>query len=403
MQQIIPGLSALLIVLVICMDVYRSGYKVTLNPIFWMLFLSFFYLVLPSFFVREIDFYYSWGIDNDSILFSHILVFVFVSTFSILYSVNHSKNLANGFFKYNYNISPLLKVLWWAISFYLLYVFFVNVKGLNASSAFMYDHSQSDPYKIKNVSYLLIALSVLYFFSEKRYWVFLPNVLIIIIDVLGGSRTAAMVALVPMVVCICCYRKTLFIIPGSLVILGFLLIGIIRSDNIVSGVPWYINAIGEFRETYITLPLMISDDRYVGHGGIVDVSAALSLGLLQPVRAQLLEHFEFAGVYIADLVDRGYGLGSNIITESIFYGYFGLVVILALMCFFLMALRFFVLKSRPEIAVVTASFSIVFIRLIVREGFPIYLGLIVFVVIFYCFPIFILDKIKLSRNKSCKT
>lgn len=398
MYTLIPTLSALVIFTVIFADTHKNGYKSVINPFFWTLLLCFFYLVLPSFFVNQINYYFVWGINSSSIYLSHFAIFVAVFSLSLLYFFNQSDFSEQKLSCEGYRISPLLKMLWWIVLLYLLIVLYITIKDFDVLDAFMYDNSQSDEFKIKNISYLLLALSTLYFLSEKNYWIFLPNLIITVLDLLHGSRTTALIALMPVVICLCIYRKTLFIVPGSILLTGMLLIGVIRSDNVVGGVPWYLNAIGEFREAYITLPLMIEDQRYVGQGGIFDAAATFGMGVLQPFRAQLYEHFTISGVYIANLVDRGYGLGANFIIESFFYGYAGFFFVLMFLIVVLLIFKRSLLAVKPHTAIVLVCLSVVFIRILVREGVFASLGLFSFIAIFYILPVFLVDKIKAARS-----
>lgn len=399
MLYVMPVCSTIAILAVVLTDMHKNGYKVVLNPFFWTLLFSFLYLVLPSFFVLQIDHHFSWGLDIYSIYLAHAVTLAAISVLVLFYSFNQSGSLGAGLDYSDYTVSPLIKLLWWVVFFYLLVVLFVTIKNFNVLDAFLYDHTQSDPYKIKNLSYLLLGLTSLYFLSEKKYWIFLPNIIIALLDLLNGSRTTALIALVPLIICLCVHRKTLFIVPGTIIFAGMLFLGVVRSDNVVDGVPWYLNAIGEFRETYITLPLMITDEQYVGKGEIWDAAASIGIGLLQPFRTQISEIYTLAGVYIAELVNRGYGLGGNFIIESLFYGYFYFFLILISSLAFLLMLKNVIQQSKLQSAVVLACLSMVFIRIMVREGVPIALGLFLFVACFYTIPLMVFDRFKYNKKR----
>lgn len=399
MLILLPFISTTAIFCIVLMDVLKNGYKVVLNPFFWTIIFIFLYLVLPSFFVLQIDHYFSWGLDLYSIYLAHSLTLTAVIVLVCTYYLNQSGSLGAGLNNSDYKASPLIKLLWWIVFFYLLFVLFLTIRDFNVLDAFLYDHTQSDPYKIKNLSYLLLGVTSLYFFSERKYWIFLPNVIIAVLDLLNGSRTTALIAIVPLIICLCVHRKTLFIIPGTTIFVGMLLLGVIRSDNVVGGVPWYLNAIGEFRETYITLPLMVTNELYVDKGDIWDAAASIGIGVLQPFRSQLFESFTFSGVYISELVGRGYGLGSNWIIESLAYGYLGFPVILLSFVFFLTFFKLIVRKSKPESAIVLACLLMVFIRIIVREGVPAGVGLFIFILFFYIAPFVFFDKILKNYKK----
>jgi hypothetical protein len=392
METFIPVLSMLLLLSMMLRDVTKHHYLVVLNPFFWTSLLFFFYLILPSFFVGQINYFFSWGIDQGSIITSHIITLLSVIMISSFYFFNGSSFS----FKHDqiYKAGVVLKFLWLLVCLYLLFAFLMKVKNFNVVDAFMYNHTQDDPYKIKNLAYLLLTLSTLCFLSEKKYWIFIPNLLIVVLDVLNGSRTTALIALMPIIVCLCIEKRTLFIIPGTIMLSGMLLLGVIRSDNVLGGVPWYLNAIGEFRETYITLPLFIHDDIYVGRGDLFDLLASIGVGLLQPFRAELQEQYVFSGVYIYNYLSRGYGLGSNFLIETFYYGYVSFVVLLLIFCCALILVRYVIQRCSLSSAVVMACFVVIFLRILVREGLPISLGLLFFVFLVYSLPLFILDRVK---------
>lgn len=394
MLILLPFISTTAIFCIVLMDVLKNGYKVVLNPFFWTIIFLFLYLVLPSFFVLQIDHYFSWGLDLYSIYLAHSLTLTAVIVLVCTYYLNQSSSLGAGLNNSDYKASPLIKLLWWIVFFYLLFVLFLTIRDFNVLDAFLYDHTQSDPYKIKNLSYLLLGVTSLYFFSERKYWIFLPNIIIAVLDLLNGSRTTALIAIVPLIICLCVHRKTLFIIPGTTIFAGMLLLGVIRSDNVVGGVPWYLNAIGEFRETYITLPLMINNELYINKGSFWDAAGGIGMGLLQPFRAQINENTTLAGSYIAELVDRGYGLGSNVIIDSLFYGYGSFILVLLFGLTFVLTLKFVISRVRINLAIVLACLSVVFIRIMLREGVPISFGLFVFVTSFYVIPFLLIDKFK---------
>lgn len=396
MLEFLPTVSSLILLLVTTRDLVKNRYLIVLNPFFWVSFFSFFYLVLPSFFVNEINFYYQWRIDYDSILLSNFITFVYVFFLSIFYFFCSSDFKAFASFKAESNISLIIKFLWFLITIYLIVALYLSYKDFNFIDAFSYDGTQLDPFKIKNLVYILITISSLFFLAVRKLWVFIPNLIVIVIDLLNGSRTTAFVALVPIALCLCIVHKKLFFTQAAVLFFGMLLLGVIRSDNVVSDVPWYINALGEFRETYITLPIMIQNYEYISHGGFFDLAAGIGVGVLHPFRAEIADNYLTAGFYIADIISRGYGLGSNVIIESLFYGYYGFVFLLASFCFFLVSGWLIVRKSSISNAAIASCFSVVLIRIAIREGLPASMALGLFIYVFYCLPFLVFNKINCS-------
>ncbi len=125
-----------------------------------------------------------------------------------------------------------------------------------------------DKYKLKNIGYLLITVSILYYASVRKFYVFIPNILVVVLDLLEGSRTAAILVLVPIFITYSIYKSKTYLLPMVLLLSIMIAVGILRMslDVEVAGVPMYIKALGEFRETYLTIPILISNENFVAHG-----------------------------------------------------------------------------------------------------------------------------------------
>ncbi|MBO1895824.1 hypothetical protein HNW13_008565 [Shewanella sp. BF02_Schw] len=395
MLQYISFLLSLISFLIISSNIFRDVKKnkqyVLLNPFFWAGIYLIFYFILPSFFVFKIDFYFNWKLEESSILYSSILIFIFSISIAVPYIFctssfrlsNESENQEGGIITF---------VIWLLISFYLIYVFYVTIKNYDFMHIFNYSGEVGDTFKLKNLAYLMISVSVFMFWKFKRIVIFLPAIFIVSLDLLNGSRTIAFISLVPIFISICIYKKSLFIIPGIIILSLLLFLGIIRSDNVVNGVPWYLSAIGEFRETYITLPLFIADNNYVGSASIFHLLGAISVGLLYFFRGDIIEQYQFAGHSMYLMIDRGYGLGSNLLIESVYYGYFCLIVTILIFPLFLYLFKRFIEQSSLPVAIINTSIMIIFLRLIFREGLYPSIGTLLLVLLVYFFPIYILNK-----------
>lgn len=380
--------------LVTLKDLLFCGYKVLLNPFFWASLFVTLYFLVPSFFVAEINHYFYWAIDPDDILLSHILVSIFSGLLSVFYFVHPSRNILRENCDTSNDSTFFIKSLWFIIFSYLIFALWMSISKGAFGKAFLYNGEQTDPFKLKNIAYFLVPLSTYIFWYTKKYSIFIPNIIIVILDLISGSRTVAMIVLIPIIISICVYNRKLYVVPGMLFLGGMLLLGVLRSDNVVGGVPWHINAIGEFRETYITLPLYITNTDYVGLGGIFEIAANLNLGILQPLRAVILDNYTFAGSWIANDINRGYGLGSNLLTESIYYGYFAMFMIISSFIALLILCHKLMRLLPPQHSLVLICFLIIILRLMIREGVYLNLGLLMFISLFYWFPVAILLKIK---------
>lgn len=365
-----------------------------MNPFAWLSFLYILYFIVPSIFTEEINYYYNWHIENDDIFYARLFVFIVGVFISALLFIFRSNAI---YLKQNKVTStPIaLFALWLIILVYISWVLKSSLSGDIFSTAFLYDsEAAQNPYKLKNISYLLLPLSIYMFFAIKKYWVFIPNVLVVLIDLLDGSRTTAFICIVPMLMCAIVINKKIYL-PQMLMIFALMIVvGIVRSDNVIQGVPWYISAIGEFRETFITLPLFISDADYVGKGEFFGYVGSLFFGLLQPLRMTIAEAYTSPGRFMASDIGRGYGLGSNFIIESMHYGFVGFLVSISFLVSFLILIYRMINKFEIVNIVIVISLLVVFLRLIVREGIPVNIGLFLFITIFYIGPVFLLRKVK---------
>jgi len=287
-----------------------------------------------------------------------------------------------------------LRFIWVILLIYLLYILVLSYLSGGFSNSFHYDGLQQDPFKTKNIAYLLLFITPFLFWHSKRYFIFIPNIIIVVLDIVAGSRTIALIALIPVILSVCIYHRQLYILPALVLLVGMSVLGVIRTDEVLTEVPWYINMMGEFRETYLTLPLYINNEEYVGKAGFINALAGLSLGVLQPLRHVIMESITFAGIYMANDIDRGYGLGSNLLIEGLYHGYLGLLITLLL--FFLMLILSYRLISNVRVyyAIFIMSLLVIVFRLVIREGLYTSVGLMLLVALFYCLPLYYISKMK---------
>ena len=377
-------------------DIKLSSYRVLLNPFFWTMFFSILYLVIPAFFILEINLYFQWVMDGASIFHAQLLVFIFIALLGFLYYIFPSYKLASIELGVEQSTGFLVKIIWFAIFLYLSFVLYKSIQSGVLLNAFIYDFKQDDPYKIKNVAYVLIPISIYMFAHARNHIVFLPNLIVASIDLMNGSRTIAFIALVPIAITFCVNRKRLYVLPGILLIAGMLLLGIFRLGAGIGEIPWYISALGEFRETYLTLPLYISNETYVGIGTWDNLVASFFQGVLQPFRGFINNEYAYAGSYIAKDIGRGYGLGSNFLTAIIYYGYQYFFITIPIFCGLLIFFYRLISKLKMAEKLVLVSLLVIFIRLIIREGLYTSLGIFCFICIFYWFSIYLVSKIKLK-------
>ena len=370
-----------------------------INPFFWAVVLIFFYFTLPSTLVKGINYYFYWGVSNESIIYSNYLVSFLAIFFVIPYHFLPIKRL-------NYQVDYVPKwpiyLIWLMITTYLICVLLYKFNSGQLAMNTKYS-GQTDIYKLKNIAYLTISISVLLYFKVKKLFVFIPSFIIILLDLLAGSRTTALIVIIPMFLAMSLLNKKMYLVPISIAVSLLVTVGLIRSSIVVGDVPIYLNMLGEFRETYITLPLFVLDDNFVGEGGLLSLLSSLFLGVLQPLRGVILEVTVFPGPYAQELIGRGYGLGSNLILDALFYGYW-FIPLSVILCFaFCLCSYIFIRTASLPYAVAYVSLFIICLRLSIREGIYLNIGMFIFILFIYMLPLFYLNSKKigigLSRQK----
>lgn len=382
-------------------DTFRKNQELSyLNPFFILVSFIALYLLLPSYFAEEVRYYYKWSFSDEDIFYANFLVANCALFFSLLLLKFNTMRLK--FDTKEKQVSLPIKIIWLLVTIYLLYV--VVNKYINGELFFNTNYlGTQDTYKLKNIAYLLITVSILYYDSVRKFYVFIPNILIVILDLLGGSRTTAILVLVPLFITYSIYKSKTYIAQMFLLLSLMIIVGILRSSvDEVANIPWYIKVLGEFRETYLTIPILISNENFVGHGNIFDWFSSISTPLLQPLRETLSNEFNFSGIYAANEIGRGYGLASNFITDSIFYGYWFLLITLFFMTVIFYSIYKLVFRLSFIYVIVFCSYLIIFIRLIVREGLYYSFFTMIFILIVYSIP-FILINVIFKKINSKKT
>lgn len=360
------------------------------NPFFYFLSFSILYFGIPAIFVEDIKHYYDWLFSEQDMIFSNILVVLIIVIFTFLFYKFRHISLKNDV---KIKASITIKFIWWFILFYLIYV--ITLKLQSGQLFFNTDYlGTKDIYKLKNIAYLLITISILYYAENKKMFVFIPNLLVAILDMLEGSRTTAFIVLVPIFISLAIYNKKTYLSWIVTMLSIMILVGIFRSEYALNqyDVPKHISALGEFRETYILLPNVISNENFVERGNLVNIMSSISMPFLQPLRGELSEAFEYSGSYAAGLIGRGYGLGNNFLVESLYYGYFFITINIVSIILYLYMLYFLIKKIDLVYSVILISYSVIFIRLIVREGFINNFTLMLFILFFYMLPFLLINK-----------
>ncbi|MCL1057880.1 hypothetical protein L2729_07665 [Shewanella gelidimarina] len=385
--------STIFSVFVILYKLKHNGYTVFFDSYLLILVFSLLYFNLPSFFVTDLNMYYRWGISLDSMVFSNLLVSfstVFLSVSLVFSNSDKNKIHINALkaAKPNVNNKTLIFVVFIILCVFLL----VKLKDIDFSVlSGTYSALSRDEFS-KSVAYFTVSVVVLTYFRLRSFIVLTPLFAVILLDISSGTRSAALVCMLTLIYIYIYSQKKIPYIATIILILILLLVGLLRA-KINSFIPTHIILLGEMGETFITLPKLILDGNYVGHGTVIGVIASLFFALLQPYRLLINETYTFSGPFMAEYINRGYGFASNYIIDSLYLGYYGFPLVL--MCIFIYCrVSNYIMNSTPyRFVLMYAIFNCFIIRLIVREGFFGSVGLYMFLLLFYIISLYVFDKV----------
>lgn len=392
-------ISTGILFLILIRALVRTKYRFVVNPSLVFSTIFSFYFNIPLFFINEINLLYNWDISAQQETYTYVIILMVNFMLSLIcYTRQPYINL-------NQIEQPEIKnnfyaSLWFIITFYLILV--VCWKWQSGQLFFNQEYIGSvDPFKLKNISYFLLFLTPVAYAMFRKNWVFLPNVIIVVLDLISGSRTTAFIALIPVYITVVMYRRKLFIVPILVILSLLILIGIFRSNPDIGtqNVPMYIKALGEFRETFIPLPVFILDDNFIGRGSVFSFLNSFGSPILQPLRVQLNEAFVRPGAIISEMVGRGYGLGSNFIIDALYYGYFGILLVYVYIIMISLSERVYFLLNTTQ-SIILASYFIVFLRLGIREGIISAFSTALFVFLVYCIPFTLINRLLVNATST---
>ncbi|HIF9267920.1 TPA: O-antigen polymerase [Photobacterium damselae] len=346
------------------------------------------YLIFPAIFFKDINMIFNWGIKDNDYNMSTLLVIYYFIIFQLFYFLSKDTEItvSNYSNKISKNSMFFLRLFYWLFVCYSLYI--LMFKGVDIANTIYTENNYEGEqplsiYKIKNIAYLMIFIvPILYSFDRKIKYFILPF-LLIILDFCQGTRTIALISFL-IIYFSCAYFNRKIYFKVALIFLSLMIIvGIVSRYSFIDelSIPWYINALGEFRETYIALPYILGHGDYISKA---DPSLFIKyhLGAIyQPLFYYFTNDLVLPGKAIVDIVSRGYGLGANLIIESLYFSEIYTFILPWLIVLFLIKINKVIRRLRfplPLIILCAVSF-----RLGVREGFFINIGFSVYYIIMY--------------------
>jgi hypothetical protein len=222
------------------------------------------YLILPALFFEQINTIFNWGIKESEYNISTLLVGYYFIVFQICYFLSKDKKITVS--KYSTKISKnsilFLNICYWLFVLYGLYI--LIFKGVDIASTIYtennYDGDQPlSLYKIKNIAYVMIFIvPMLYSFNQNVKYFILPFILILL-DFCQGTRTIALISFLTIYLSCAYFNRKIYFNLVLMFLFFMIVVGIISRYTFIKelSIPWYITALGEFRETYIALPYKV--------------------------------------------------------------------------------------------------------------------------------------------------
>jgi hypothetical protein len=221
---------------------------------------------------------------------------------------------------------------------------------------------------LKKLTFMLLPVILYSYMHTKRKSYFIVLVLLIIFEVLGGTRTNSFICILFIYLVAANLNKKIYFFPMVLILLVLCAGVLLTRSKAITGnqeAGITISLIGaEFTNTFITTPYVLSKN-LLGEGLSVERQVLqMTQGFLPGVIIHALNS-PTLGEELATHIGRGYGLGLNFITELLYlYGYAGLILIPFYFIFFYLIDNYL---SKDNQFIIRFIF-IFQLRLFIREG-----------------------------------
>ena len=405
--KIIYELSFLFLLLTFILSVNRRKYLIVSSLIFWISFFYFCYIAFPCLCIDEIN--KRWSFSEKTLTYSRILVSFYNLFFSIyLYCFTKiDKKLKENIkirkiYNYIYLVSYTLELLSTIILLLSILKLITIIRNDKTYLAYFNIREAAElmeaKFHLRLFLYLLISASFYLFHKKRKLIFFVPLVLVVVFETLAGKRTTAFIVLLYLYILYAVSRKRLalkLIVPVMLI----LLIGVLFSRAEAIGSKLDLNIIfGEFFESFTTLPYMI-EYNLIGSGFKIErVLADYTFASFIPgtIKTHLIS-YQSVGNEIAEIIGRGYGLGSNFIFEQLYeFNIFGLITSLIIP----LVLIYIDKKLKGTDNIIIKIVFVFQLRLYIREGITQFL--IIFYILILYFGVFYFSHREIYYNEENK-
>lgn len=359
-----------------------------INVKYWLILYSYFYILLPSYFLEYTNELQKWNFLGETIIKSKI-----ISIYSTLFILGMSFLIFNDFVIENRNkllISNFHQKLFGYIWFFLVLIsLYVTYKvGVVITSSGITERlllgdvleKLSRIYKVKGLLFLSLTISTIQFWNKERYFVFSPMIILSILDILAGGRTFAFFALITIYINIATKNRKIHILKISILLIillssvTFARLSVQAVDKSIGKYKSFIyHSLGEFTQVYNTIPYTIQEN-FLSETKIEDFTVNFISGIFSGTLKLKMDIEVFnAGSELAKKISRGYGLGMSLVAEFYYYGgYIGVMMGLFIMLSLCYLINIYALKLKFP-GYVFLIYFIIYTRLFFREGFVAYL------------------------------
>jgi hypothetical protein len=323
-------------------------------------------------------------------------------------------------FKINKNTNIFITILWWIIFIYSIVVtidvasILINIRAAGFDRILFGNalYQLTQKYNLQSVLFFGLAISSIKYWHKNRIIYFLPLLIISVNDLIAGGRTFIFFTLLVIYYNTAIKNKKLYLVP-IILMATLILISVTSSrmdaqliDPSMGTVSNFIyQSIGEFIQPFNGFVYTI-ENGFSANNGIIDSFMNITQGILPGfLKVNLGFNTYFPGEILASEINRGYGLGFNIMAEALYYGgiiLFMLYPIIVTCTSSFIGNLFLKLKFPGYIFFL---YYISYTRQFFREGFLIYLLIPLYLFLVYGCISFLISKtriIGILKNKKIK-
>jgi hypothetical protein len=299
-----------------------------------------FYIVIPCSLIESINILEKWYF-SESVITNTRLIIISVSLLLLIlftfFDVRIQKNtfMVNERYKIVYRIFSILVFFTSALCVYGIFklILEIRISGY-INSYFLLREQKSILEKqlgLKKLIYMLLPAVLYSYMYTKRKKYFITFILLIIFDVIGGTRTNSFICILFIYLVAVNINKKIYFFPMLLILIVLCSGVLLTRAKAVTGdqkTGITISIIGaEFTNTFITTPYVLSKN-LLGEGLSLERQMSQMIQGFLPGTIQTALNSLTLGEELASHIGRGYGLGLNFITELLYlYGYAGLILI----------------------------------------------------------------------------